>query len=106
MPYLSYCVIPPNWPVVSHDSGLFHGTEETGCPFASTSLAEGVVAELEQPTWNKTKGRRKRIERRRVICLNKHVIRLVKHLIADLNIAFYIRQNFRHRVVGIDLGDP
>ena len=48
---LGYCSDnPPNWPVVSHDSGLFHGTEETGCPLESTFSALGTVALLEQPT--------------------------------------------------------
>jgi hypothetical protein len=44
----AYCDMPPNWPWVSQDSGLFQGTLETGCPFASTSWAPDVP-ELEQP---------------------------------------------------------
>lgn len=101
LPSLPYCVIPPSWPVVSHDSGLFQGTAETGCPFESTFSALGVVAELEQPASSSAKGRKRRIERKR-----GRVMQLVKHFVADLNIAFYIRQNFSNGIVGIDLGHP
>ena len=88
--------MPPNCPFVSHDSGLFHGTAETGSPLASTLFADGVGVEL-QPARSRTNGVDKRIKRRRIICL-------VKHRIAHLNIAFYIRQYLGHRIVGIGLG--
>jgi len=61
--------MPPNWPLVSHDSGLFQGTEETGCPLESTFSAAGVVDELEQPAWKRANGRRSRSERKRIMRL-------------------------------------
>jgi hypothetical protein len=91
--------MPPSWPVVSQDSGLFQGTAETGSPLASTFVVVGVVALVEQPATTKTKGSKKRVKRTRVMPL-------VKHSIADLNIAFYVRENFRHRIGGINLGHP
>ena len=89
--------MPPSWPVVSQVSGLFQGTEETGCPLASTLVVVGVVALLPQPVTSKTNGRRRRNERTRIM-------RLVKHSVADLNIAFYVRQDLRDGIRGINLG--
>jgi hypothetical protein len=57
---------PPNCPFVSHDSGLFHGTLETGSPLESTvpaCAAESALV-LEQPTWQKLTGSNRRSKRR------------------------------------------
>ncbi len=82
--------MPPSWPLVSHCSGLFQGTLETGWPFASTLPFEGLVSAEEQPVKIKTAGRKSRGKKR------KGRMPLIKHIIANLNIGFCVRQNVGH----------